>query len=117
MHFCLFLVLQFSLIFLIIFHGDFLNPSTMASLQRHCHWLLFLGIFLCFLISYECEPLFGSLLASKKLFWAIILSPYTPLRSLLLESSSAIETTPLMANNLSLATYLYPLFFPLTAHL
>ena len=41
----------------------------------------------------------------------------TPLRSLPLESSSAVATIPSMATYIAATPHLYPLFFPLVAHL
>ena len=93
------------------------SPSTMVSFHHHCCWLLFYFFIFGFLISHECDHSFGSLLTSKLLSWAIILSPYTPpLGSLLVDSFSAVATTSPMATDIAATPHLYPLFLMLEGH-
>ena len=54
-------------------HNGVVSPSPLL--------IFFWGYFFGFLIAHECDHLFGSLLTSKLLFWAIILSTYTPPRN------------------------------------
>ena len=57
-------------------HNGVVSPSPLL--------IVTIWFFFGFLIAHECDHSFGSLLTSEILFWAIILFPYTPLRSLLL---------------------------------
>ena len=112
MHFHLFLVFQFSLVFLVIVSPWVcLYPSTMASLHCHSRQLFYLDRF----YSFPHGPWVWPLVQIAAYVQATLLSNHIvaiyPLVSLLLEFSSAVATTLSMANDLALAPHLYPLFF------
>ena len=88
-------------------HNDVFSLSTL---------LIVIFGFFGFLIAHECDHSFWSLLTSELLCWEIILLPYTPLGSLILDLSYAVVTTPSMATDLVATTDLYPLSLPLAAH-
>ena len=101
----------------------FCNFWNSSSHRNDCFWFLelFLVIYqgnsVCFSV---WNVFFFTYLFLNSLLHNNVLIAYCrhipPLRILRMNSSSAVATTPLMANNLAATPYIYPLFLPLAVH-